>query len=329
MPEVEVLVAPSLVFRDGRRRRTARARRGRRGGNGRRPRRSRSTASGPCRRRTTRRRRRRLAARACATNIRTFRCTVGAYGLRGCSTSDTPIASHARPASRAAAPSPTAAGASPVTCEKLTPPRSRHVAVLDRRAMPPPPSGAPIRRGETAGRRSPRARRRCAPADRRNNRAARRRSWRGAASPRTSGRGASARWPMSRRYCMPAKWISATAAYATRCACRTESPSAVTHSTRPPATTTLPSVERGARHGTPCSRDARRASRDRDRRSRRRCAGCPDSPAPRARRPAPRGDPTRPRRDRACRRPHAHELDEVGLEPQHDRLRLRDRPAGS
>ena len=31
-----------------------------------------------------------------------------------------------------------------------------------------------------------------------------------------------------------------------RCACRTESPSAVTHSTRPPVTTTLPSSVRGA-----------------------------------------------------------------------------------
>jgi hypothetical protein len=36
---------------------------------------------------------------AVASKKRTFMCTVGAYGLRGCSTSDTPIASQARPAS--------------------------------------------------------------------------------------------------------------------------------------------------------------------------------------------------------------------------------------
>jgi hypothetical protein len=34
-----------------------------------------------------------------AMKKRTFMCTVGTYGLRGCSTSDTPIASKPRPAS--------------------------------------------------------------------------------------------------------------------------------------------------------------------------------------------------------------------------------------
>ena len=58
--------------------------------------RSRSTASGPCRRRT------RPPARApagSAASMRTFMCTVGTYGLRGWNTSETPIASNGAPAS--------------------------------------------------------------------------------------------------------------------------------------------------------------------------------------------------------------------------------------
>ena len=62
------------------RRRRARARRGRCGGSGARRPRSRSTASGPCRRRTSTR----VAPSAgSAANMRTFMCTVGTYGLRG------------------------------------------------------------------------------------------------------------------------------------------------------------------------------------------------------------------------------------------------------
>src|SRR5665213_3085570 len=51
-------------------------------------------------------------------------------------------------------------------------------------------------------------------------------------------RAASARWPMSVRNCMPSKPMRAIVSYAIFCAWRTESPSAVTHSTRPPVTTT-------------------------------------------------------------------------------------------
>src|SRR5665213_4376850 len=53
-------------------------------------------------------------------------------------------------------------------------------------------------------------------------------------------RAPSARWPMSVRNCMPSKPMRAIVSYATFCAWRTESPSAVTHSTRPPVTTTAP-----------------------------------------------------------------------------------------
>ena len=57
----------------------------------------------------------------------------------------------------------------------------------------------------------------------------------------------SARWPMSRRYCMPSKRMRAARprrrAAAPAC---TVSPSAVTHSTRPPLVTSSPSFERGA-----------------------------------------------------------------------------------
>src|SRR5205807_1024446 len=51
-----------------------------------------------------------------------------------------------------------------------------------------------------------------------------------------------ARWPMSLRYCMPSKRMRSTASYARLRAIFTESPSAVTHSTRPPlVSTVLPS----------------------------------------------------------------------------------------
>ena len=100
------------------------------------------TASGPCRRRTTTPAL--GVARACAAahEMRTFRCTVGAYGLRGCSTSDTPSASHARPASCGRCAVADGGSALPVTCEKQHAARAR--ARRRPRAtstMPPPPSG--------------------------------------------------------------------------------------------------------------------------------------------------------------------------------------------
>src|SRR5207302_3921547 len=48
-----------------------------------------------------------------------------------------------------------------------------------------------------------------------------------------------ARWPMSLRNCMPSKRMRSTASYARPRAIFTESPSAVTHSTRPPLVSTL------------------------------------------------------------------------------------------
>ena len=72
---------------------------------------------------------------------RTFMCTVGAYGLRGWSTSDTPIASHARPASSGRLAAADGGRLAPVTCEKFTPPRSNTLPSSIRRDMPPPPSG--------------------------------------------------------------------------------------------------------------------------------------------------------------------------------------------
>src|SRR4029079_17873559 len=51
----------------------------------------------------------------------------------------------------------------------------------------------------------------------------------------------SARWPMSVRHCAPANEIFSTAWYACCCACRVDSPSAVTQRTRPPEVTGEPS----------------------------------------------------------------------------------------
>ncbi len=64
------------------------------------------------------------ASGLCATRKRTFMCTVGTYGLRGCSTSDTPIASKPRPASSGRAAVADGGRPAPATCEKFTPPRS-------------------------------------------------------------------------------------------------------------------------------------------------------------------------------------------------------------
>jgi len=77
---------------------------------------------------------------AVASKKRTFMCTVGAYGLRGCSTSDTPMASHARPASSGRAAIADGGRLAPRTCEKFTPPRSNTLPSSIRREIPPPPS---------------------------------------------------------------------------------------------------------------------------------------------------------------------------------------------
>jgi hypothetical protein len=76
-----------------------------------------------------------------ATKKRTFMCAVGQYGLRGCSTSETPIASQRRPASSGRWAVAEAGICSPLTCEKLTPPRSNSVPSSIRREIPPPPCG--------------------------------------------------------------------------------------------------------------------------------------------------------------------------------------------
>ena len=68
-------------------------------------------------------------------------CTVGTYGLRGWSTSDTPIASNPRPASSGRAAVADGGSRLPVTCEKLTPPRSKSAPSSMTRESPPPPSG--------------------------------------------------------------------------------------------------------------------------------------------------------------------------------------------
>ena len=59
-----------------------------------------------------------------AAIIRTFMCTVGTWGLRGCMTSDTPIASNAAPANSGRACVAEGGSAGPRTWLKLQPPRS-------------------------------------------------------------------------------------------------------------------------------------------------------------------------------------------------------------
>ncbi len=66
-----------------------------------------------------------------ATSMRTFMCTVGQYGLRGCSTSDTPSASKPRPASCGRAALAEGGSASPETSEKPIPARSKNAAVFE------------------------------------------------------------------------------------------------------------------------------------------------------------------------------------------------------
>ena len=126
--EEEVLVAPVLearvlVVAEGRQRVAAAAVEVR----ARLPR-SRSRASGPCRRRTRPPARgppaaRRTCARSCAPWARS--------GLRGCITSDTPIASKGAPASSGRCWVADGGIAGPRTWLKLQPPRSKHAALLD------------------------------------------------------------------------------------------------------------------------------------------------------------------------------------------------------
>src|SRR5690606_3270529 len=68
--------------------------------------------------------------------------------------------------------------------------------------------------------------------------------WREGSLPGAASFGASARQPMSRRYCWPLKCVRATASYAATWARLMESPRAVTHSTRPPDVLRTPSSKR-------------------------------------------------------------------------------------
>src|SRR5882762_1552338 len=77
-----------------------------------------------------------------AMKNRTFMCTVGTCGLRGCSTRDTPMASKPRPASSGRWADAEGGSCLPVTCEKPTPPRSSNAEPSMMRVSPPPPSVA-------------------------------------------------------------------------------------------------------------------------------------------------------------------------------------------
>ena len=78
-----------------------------------------------------------------AVIMRTFMCTVGAYGLRGWNTSDRPSASNGAPASpgRCCVAEPGSRG--PVTCEKPQPARSNTAPSSRIMVMPLPCSGSP------------------------------------------------------------------------------------------------------------------------------------------------------------------------------------------
>src|SRR3954464_9364929 len=79
-----------------------------------------------------------------ATRKRTFRCVVGQYGLRGCRTRETPIASKPRPASSGRAALAEGGSRPPDTCEKLKPPRSNSAPPpITHETPPPPPAPGP------------------------------------------------------------------------------------------------------------------------------------------------------------------------------------------
>ena len=75
---------------------------------------------------------------ASARKKRTFMCTVGTWGLRGCSTSDTPVARALRPASCGRLAE--AVGGSWLTCtsENITPARSKSLPSSSTQLMPLP-----------------------------------------------------------------------------------------------------------------------------------------------------------------------------------------------
>ena len=81
-----------------------------------------------------------------AASMRTFMCTVGTYGLRGCSTSDTPSASNGAPASSGRCAVADAGSERPRTWLKLQPPRSNSSPSSITRVSPSPSSGAPAAR---------------------------------------------------------------------------------------------------------------------------------------------------------------------------------------
>src|SRR5690242_14953201 len=64
------------------------------------------------------------ASRGSAASMRTFMCTVGAYGLRGWNTSETPMASNEAPTSSGRCWVAEGGSCGPRTCEKPTPARS-------------------------------------------------------------------------------------------------------------------------------------------------------------------------------------------------------------
>jgi len=78
-----------------------------------------------------------------ASSARTFMCAVGQKGFSGCSTSETPIAANARPASSGRLAVAEAGSAAPLTFEKAMPPRSKTRPPSMMQVQPLPLSGAP------------------------------------------------------------------------------------------------------------------------------------------------------------------------------------------
>ena len=86
-------------------------------------------------------------------------CTVGTYGLRGWKTSETPIASHGRPAISGRCAVAEGGSLVPVTCEKPTPARSSNCAALEDARDAAAAFGAlPFVAARTSRRRAPRMR---------------------------------------------------------------------------------------------------------------------------------------------------------------------------